>query len=48
MRLKKDIDKGQELPGHKDIKTTLRYTHVAKKEIKKIKSPFTNLKFYNL
>ena len=29
--------------GRKNIKTTLRYTHVAKKEIRKIKSPLDNL-----
>jgi len=38
-----DIRYIQELLGHKDIKTTLRYTHVAKKELKKIKSPLDNL-----
>jgi integrase/recombinase XerD len=33
----------QELLGHKDIKTTLRYTHVSKQSIKKIKSPLDNI-----
>ena len=33
----------QELLGHKDIKTTLIYTHVTTKNIKKIKSPLDNL-----
>ena len=38
-----DIRFIQELLGHKDIKTTLRYTHVAAKELKKIKSPLDSL-----
>lgn len=33
----------QELLGHKDINTTLRYIHVSEKDIKKIKSPLDNL-----
>ena len=33
----------QELLGHHDIKTTLRYTHVSLKHIGNIKSPFDNL-----
>jgi len=40
-----DIRYIQELLGHKDIKTTLRYVQVAKKELKKIKSPLDNLDF---
>jgi site-specific recombinase XerD len=38
-----DIRFIQELPGHNDIKTTLRYTHVSEKSIKKIKSPLDTL-----
>lgn len=43
------MDKGtdvrliQDLLGHKDIKTTLLYTHVSEKSIKKIKSPLDDL-----
>lgn len=38
-----DIAFIQELLGHKDIKTTLRYTHVSKQSIQKIKSPLDNI-----
>ena len=38
-----DIRYIQELLGHKDIKTTLIYTHVTTRNIKKIKSPLDNL-----
>ncbi len=38
-----DIKFIQELLGHNDIKTTLRYTHVSKKHISNIKSPLDTL-----
>ncbi len=38
-----DIKYIQELLGHNDIKTTLRYTHVSTKDIKNIKSPLDKL-----
>lgn len=38
-----DIKFIQELLGHNDIKTTLRYTHVSEKSLKKIKSPLDNM-----
>ena len=40
-----DIRIIQELLGYKNIKTILRYTHVAKKELKKTKSPLDSLNF---
>ncbi len=39
-----DIKLIQELLGHNDIKTTLRYTHVSKRTLENIKSPFDSLK----
>lgn len=38
-----DIKFIQELLGHNDIKTTLRYTHVSKKNLAKIKSPLDTM-----
>lgn len=38
-----DIRFIQELLGHKDLKTTLLYTHVTNNSIKKIKSPLDNI-----
>lgn len=40
-----DIKLIQELLGHNDLKTTLRYVHVSNLTIEKIKSPFDNLNF---
>lgn len=39
-----DISYIQKLLGHNDIKTTLRYTHISKKDTSKIKSPLDRLK----
>lgn len=33
----------QDLLGHNSIKTTMRYTHVSKKEIGRIESPLDKL-----
>ena len=38
-----DVKFIQELLGHNDIKTTMRYIHVSEKNIKKIKSPLDKL-----
>ena len=38
-----DISYIQKLMGHNDIKTTLRYTHVSKKDISKIESPLDKI-----
>ncbi|MBC7570448.1 MAG: tyrosine-type recombinase/integrase [Spirosoma sp.] len=38
-----DIKFIQELLGHNDIKTTMRYTQVSEKSLKKIKSPLDSL-----
>lgn len=38
-----DIKFIQELLGHNDIKTTLRYTHVSQKSLRKVKSPLDML-----
>jgi len=38
----------QELPGHNSIKTTMRYTHVSKRDIRRIENPVDKLQLYHL
>lgn len=41
-----DVSFIQQLLGHNDIKTTLRYTHVSKKNLKNMKAHWTQLSKY--
>jgi integrase/recombinase XerD len=43
LELGTDITLIQQLLGHQDLKTTMRYTHVSKKIIKSIKSPLDRM-----
>jgi site-specific recombinase XerD len=43
LELGTDITLIQQLLGHQDLKTTMRYTHVSKKIIKRIKSPLDRM-----
>ena len=45
MENRTDVKFIQELLRHNDIKTTLRYTRVSEKSIKKIKSPLDNMEW---
>jgi len=38
-----DIRTIQELMGHKDVKTTMIYTHVLKKDLRSVTSPLDQL-----
>ncbi len=38
-----DIRTVQELPGHRDVKTTMIYTHVLNRGVKGVKSPADSL-----
>jgi integrase/recombinase XerD len=38
-----DVTFIQQLLGHNDLKTTLRYTHVSERSLKKVKSPLDGM-----